>query len=374
MTGSEDALLARLSALRKAHLDLSDAPSSPQAVSTPKAAASPARAADTSDIDLDLAARFRNLTPSATSTPQKSFVGADYGFEEEDTPHNDEDEQTLEELLQELGPDEQWMLDPDDPKHISQLLEEARTALPREQRAADADVVDGVKSELAQAAADSQKELDIEIGHQQPSPPGREGGDDGDDEETRKTVDQQDDEEADSYVSQVLAQLDLERKYGGASPPEAPSDDDDTGANKDVTPGSPTKDLGGALSLPSAPTGVPSSPAQDLDTDIDSALSARFASLGGLGLPSVPSFSPSKKPINVTKSLKSNLPKYTDEDIDSWCCICNEDATVRCLGCDYDLYCDGCWKEGHGTEPGQERGHRAVRYTRDRRGQTKVGA
>ncbi|KAI4730007.1 hypothetical protein E4T49_02268 [Aureobasidium sp. EXF-10728] len=307
MPDSDDALLARLNALRKSPVTLSqttslDLPSTPQRTT-----------------DSDLSARFRNLTPNSTTASPFQ--------ESEDTEHNEEDDKTIEELLQDLGPEEQWSVQRDEGERIRDLMAEAKSALPDEE------------TEKEEA-----KDVDIKVGVIEPDHDGE------DDEDKERNQDKRDDEEADDYVQRVLAELALEKKYGGSE-----DEKDADGDNKEG-------DDENGLSLPSAPTELPSSPAPDQDANIDDALSARFASLS---LPGVPSFNPAKKPVNIQKSVKSNLPKYTDEDMESWCCICNEDATVKCMGCDGDLYCQECWRDGHGNGPGQERGHRALAYAKD---------
>lgn len=316
--------------------------------------------------------------------------------------HNEEDEQTLEELLEQMGEGEPWRFDPDEPRDVNKLLQEARSALPKEgeqgEREGGGEVSEEVRryaEDLGGAAADMKRELDIEITAAHPSerkgreagwevvdmPKGEdadgkeEGGEEGDNEEETKTEKEQEEEDADEYIQQVLAQLEYDKRYPDEEAPEANAEERESGE--------------GEFSLPSAPTALPSPPPPSQDAPerntIDDALASRFASLGlskrdsdsALGLPSAPSFNPKNKPVTITKTVKkSGLEQYTDEDIESWCCICNEDATVRCLGCDGDLYCGECWNEGHGTGPGQERGHRGVVFVRGggKDGKAAVGA
>ncbi|KAA8574872.1 hypothetical protein EYC84_004114 [Monilinia fructicola] len=114
-----------------------------------------------------------------------------------------------------------------------------------------------------------------------------------------------------------------------------------------------------SLTLPSAPSTLPEPSRTSLDFEDD--ITARLAALRGLGvgdllgLPSAPTTKPVDGELATKGEAKTGLKKYTDEEMDTWCIICQDDATVACAGCDGDLYCARCWKEGHmGPDAGGE--------------------
>ncbi|KAI8880122.1 hypothetical protein K501DRAFT_335596 [Backusella circina FSU 941] len=47
---------------------------------------------------------------------------------------------------------------------------------------------------------------------------------------------------------------------------------------------------------------------------------------------------------------KPLLKEDLHDEMDDWCTICNEDATIECLGCDNDKYCSHCFYETHRSE------------------------
>jgi hypothetical protein len=103
---------------------------------------------------------------------------------------------------------------------------------------------------------------------------------------------------------------------------------------------------------------MPAPVEQSTQDDDDDDLASRFA---GLSLPSVPTGVKS-----TTKSSTKPSVNPTDEEIDTWCIICNDDATLRCIGCDGDLYCANCWMEGHrGEDAGiEQRTHKAAQFVK----------
>ncbi|PWN34048.1 uncharacterized protein FA14DRAFT_180681 [Meira miltonrushii] len=114
--------------------------------------------------------------------------------------------------------------------------------------------------------------------------------------------------------------------------------------------------LSGLLNLPSAPKDkplfIPSESINNIDEDDEGRDMSAFNALAQL---------------DATKlaAPSAKIPKTADPtndgigNPDDWCCICNEDATVACKGCDDDLYCASCWHEGHDEmDEDEKREHR----------------
>ncbi|KAG6032692.1 hypothetical protein E4U19_007267 [Claviceps sp. Clav32 group G5] len=117
------------------------------------------------------------------------------------------------------------------------------------------------------------------------------------------------------------------------------------------------------LDLPSAPE-TETSTSSTLISDLTARMVAlRHSADASDLLPSVPTSQPSKPAKRLTSKTK-----YTDDDMDSWCTVCLEDATLQCTGCDGDVYCTRCWREMHLGPAAHfdDVGHKAVQFTRHR--------
>ncbi|KAF2707567.1 hypothetical protein K504DRAFT_458058 [Pleomassaria siparia CBS 279.74] len=437
----DDALLARLNALKKSSVSFDTTRHSsitPSRSTTTTITTTSASIPTTSPIPTDsLAARFARLgsaSPSSSSSPKPSRTtstapaiapgapsylegvaegignsgegGDGGGGGGGETQLNEEDERSLEELLAELGDRGTWDVERDEERDVGRLLRDVRRVLPEvqearqdggeERRPLSGKRKDG-RSENRGGREDlpdwENVEVDIGSGGVQVG----KGGDasEADDEtgQEKKKKKPTEDEEAEDVIARIMAELSIDKKYGMASDDQEGQSDvgDDkcdsreaqTTTSKDDEDDDDDDGDEGGISLPSAPTSLPSpSPSPSQPTaprtetrSVDDTLASRFASLSSpspspaprtdsLGLPSAPSFHPSAKPPKISSSVK-----HTDEEIDTWCVICNDDARLKCLGCEGDLYCQNCWMEGHrGEDAGfEERTHKAVLYSKKKK-------
>ena len=201
----------------------------------------------------------------------------------------------IEELLADLGPEDQFTIDDQDLQEATQLLVEAKHALPNE-----ADTRES-KSKLA-----SNVDGSVLGGEKAPLSQGQ-------DEET----------EAEASIEQIMDEM----KSQEAQEPRS-------------------NQLVG--SLPSDTINTSTS------TTLDSFASLEFPAIPDIPLPSL-SFPSTPGTAPSSRKPKAKSHGYADEEIDSWCIICCADARVKCFGCNNDLYCWGCWREGHvGEDAGLE--------------------
>ena len=256
------------------------------------------------------------------------------------------DDQTLEELLADLGPEDPWTLNPDDPDDIQKLLAEAKTALPHSEKSPESQtkqIKDSPPEERSKGDSNIlTRDLDMSAFALEEEDQGQRGH--------QKLENES--REVQDILAKLMDEVELERK-NEPEKSEALEEDPEEDVERELS----------ELSLPSPPAKLPDLDLEpDKDTeDFASSIASRMAALRApddLGLPSAPTFKP------ISLDPEGPARKYTDEEIETWCAICQDDATIRCLGCDGDLYCAKCWREGHvGPDAGlEERRHKWLKY------------
>ncbi|KAL1794768.1 hypothetical protein ACET3X_006584 [Alternaria dauci] len=382
-SSTDDDLLARLNALKKSSVSLNTN------YSASIAPANPSKPTD------DLAARFARLgsaSPSGSPQPSRTtstnnagapFVapgapsyleGIAQGVGGSNIEFNEEDEKSLEELLGELngavGDRKEWDVSREEQQDVGKLLKDMRKILPEvvNSRAQESRSGNGKRGQPSKEELTDWESIEINVGSGEVS----RAHEDTEDEEEEGDEDKKkmtEDDEADDVIARVMAELEISKKY---DPPSPPSEDDrsDSGGQKSKAEENTTDD---GFTLPSAPNTLPEDDFARSQA-IEDAFTARLAALAApsssqtdsLGLPSAPSFAPTKKP-----PVSTNLQKQIDDEVDTWCIICQDDATLKCLGCDGDLYCQNCWMEGHRGESAgfEEKRHKAVLYSKKKKQQ-----
>lgn len=349
----------------------------------------------------DLSTRFNSFRrPAApsnqvpTATPPLNAGLPSPNFSELGTGENDK---SVEELLAELGPEQNWSVQRDEETEIENLLREAQTSLKDAPEPLDDahTKMHGAKSAPSSYATPPAERphkfltVDVSVFHPEPeSDDEREWA-----QQSREQVKKAVDEETDEVLQRILDEVAHE-------PPDEPpldthSIEDDRRHYSAAFSGAPTErkcspqsqprssDLD--IELPSTPSkdpnpsNLPKAKPKATVRSTDASLAARFASLttsilapattsvsSALSLPSAPTALPTTGSTS-NGSFNTDTTAYTDAEIETWCSICTDDAALRCLGCGGELYCANCWMEGHrGEDAGmEERRHKAVLFGKD---------
>lgn len=277
----DNALLARLNKLKQSNVSFV----SPNSLST---TLGPSELNDTPE---DLIARFERLQSRKSADGNKQAPLPNIIDKSDSCPSSP----TIEELLAQLGPEDQYRISSTDLEEGKELIAEAKRTLPD----GDASIQRMKRRSSAASLSRSPRESTEAIKREE-----------------------EEEAEAEASLQSILDELELERQQEPVST---------------VSSSQPDKVL--ADPAPAPP---------------DSFASLVFPSISDLPLPSLtrpsaPTAGPS------TREPISKSHGFSDQDIDSWCIICCANATVKCFGCDGDLYCLGCWREGHiGEDVGLE--------------------
>ncbi|EEH17473.1 hypothetical protein PABG_00036 [Paracoccidioides brasiliensis Pb03] len=182
--------------------------------------------------------------------------------------------------------------------------------------------------------------------------------------------DSSEDRDAGDYLQRVLDEVSAEddpTKAAGSSAlapfePKTPDKTTTQSTSKPDTEASapPSTSLSSILDLPATPSSIIPPQRHEHQPELDTT---------SPDLPSAPKFAPAECPIHIINNRHSRRCKDVDDNLKSfWCCICSDDATIKCLDCDAELlYCIRCWREMHVDEGSvEERGHRKVKFERER--------
>ncbi|KAM7224394.1 hypothetical protein V8F06_000175 [Rhypophila decipiens] len=352
-----------------------------------------------------------SVEQSKTEKPNRSFSEA------EKNPDNEDDythllesgvdpDQTLDELLD--GLDEDFDLDDgyDPPSFLSEFdpaKESKKVSDLLEKLQKENNTLGGGGDGSSVQAKDGHAVAAKVSGEQPPAPPRSGGGpDDKNDDDSESEQMTRDVEDIISRIRDELGvgmekEEDGESGGGGVSAaapggaqvnpaPAATSTSEEEGNSASESPPDTTTAAAdtSSFSLPDAPA----SPLRDInppaageattqegdDDSFENDIVTRMASLKGIttdafGLPVAPTFSPQDhhqtKKVTTPKGVGGRVG-YTDQDQKTWCIVCLDDATIKCIGCDSDVYCARCWRDMHvGPRAGyDERGHQWVKFVR----------